>query len=126
MTRAASLLLCAALIGSYAGAQSPDTIYDETKVPQYSLPDPLVMKSGERVRALKHGCRSDALIEEERKQCDTENDSKQRDLLSGAGGDAARDRTQQRSHGITRMDEQRAQRNARRQSRRKNSLADGE
>ena len=53
MTRAASLLLCAALIGSYAGAQSPDTIYDETKVPQYSLPDPLVMKSGERARDVK-------------------------------------------------------------------------
>ena len=45
--RCALLLLCiAALIGLRAGAQSPDTIYDETKVPQYSLPDPLVMKSG--------------------------------------------------------------------------------
>src|SRR5206468_6367253 len=52
--RCASLLLCiAALIGLRAGAQSPDTIYDETKVPQYSLPDPLVMKSGEHVSDAK-------------------------------------------------------------------------
>src|SRR5438034_1360738 len=52
--RCASLLLCiAALIGLRAGAQSPDTLYDETRVPQYSLPDPLVMKSGERVRDAK-------------------------------------------------------------------------
>jgi hypothetical protein len=53
MTRAASVLVCAVLIGSYAGAQNPDVIYDEAKVPQYSLPDPLVMTSGERVRDAK-------------------------------------------------------------------------
>lgn len=51
--RSAGLLLCAALIGVHAGAQNPDVIYDEAKVPQYSLPDPLVMKSGERVRDAK-------------------------------------------------------------------------
>ena len=53
MTRAASLLLSAALIGSYAAAQNPDVIYDEARVPHYSLPDPLVMKSGEPVRDAK-------------------------------------------------------------------------
>src|SRR5437879_2039923 len=42
--RAASVLLCAAaLMGSHAGAQNLDVIYDEAKVPKYSLPDPLVM-----------------------------------------------------------------------------------
>src|SRR5216684_5949145 len=51
--RAAALLLCAALIGVHAGAQNPDVIYDEAKVPPYSLPDPLVMKNGERVRDAK-------------------------------------------------------------------------
>src|SRR5437867_5050091 len=51
--RAASILLCAACLGSFAGAQNPDVIYDEARVPQYSLPDPLVMKSGERVRDAK-------------------------------------------------------------------------
>ena len=48
--RAASILLCAACLGCLAGAQNPDVIYDEARVPQYSLPDLLVMKSGERVR----------------------------------------------------------------------------
>jgi len=50
-TCASLLLSCiAALIGLRAGAQIPDTLYDESKVPQYSLPDPLVLTSGERVR----------------------------------------------------------------------------
>ncbi len=52
--RVASVLLCAAaLLGTDAGAQNPDVIYDEARVPQYSLPDPLVMKNGERVRDAK-------------------------------------------------------------------------
>src|SRR3989442_10213931 len=52
--RSASLLLCAAaLVGVHTGAQNPDVIYDEAKVPQYSLPDALVMKSSERVRDAK-------------------------------------------------------------------------
>ncbi|MGA2773811.1 MAG: acetylxylan esterase [Bryobacteraceae bacterium] len=33
-----------------AGAQRPDVIYDEARVPKYTLPDPLVMANGERVR----------------------------------------------------------------------------
>jgi hypothetical protein len=50
-SQVASVLLCtAALMGPRARAQSPDVIYDEARVPKYSLPDPLVMKSGERVR----------------------------------------------------------------------------
>jgi hypothetical protein len=40
-----ALLACTA-----AFAQRPGTNYDESKVPQYTLPDPLVMSSGERVR----------------------------------------------------------------------------
>jgi len=49
--RAPYVLLCAAaLMGSHAAAQKPDAIYDEAKVPKYSLPDPLVMNNGERVR----------------------------------------------------------------------------
>ena len=33
-----------------ARAQTPDVIYDEARVPQYTLPDPLVMRNGDRVR----------------------------------------------------------------------------
>jgi len=47
---AAIMILCAALMSASSGAQNPDVIYDEAKVPQYSLPDPLVLISGERVR----------------------------------------------------------------------------
>ena len=36
-----------------AGAQGPDANYDEAKVPKYTLPDPLVMANGERVRDAK-------------------------------------------------------------------------
>ena len=55
MTRRSTslLLFAAALMGVHIVAQNPDTIYDEAKVPQYSLPDPLVMQSGERVRDAK-------------------------------------------------------------------------
>jgi hypothetical protein len=41
----ASFLLCGA-----AGAQRPDVNYDESKVGKYTLPDPLVLQSGEPVR----------------------------------------------------------------------------
>jgi hypothetical protein len=46
------LILSAILIFS-AAAQPPGTNYDEAKVPQYALPDPLVMQNGERVRDAK-------------------------------------------------------------------------
>src|SRR4029079_17258365 len=85
-----------------------------------------LMKGGEHVRALKDECRSDALLEEERKQRDAQDDSKHRDLLGGPCRDAADYRLQERGDGIARMDELLAQRNARRQSRRQNPLADGE
>ncbi len=45
---AAVLLACFS-----AGAQRPDTNYDEAKVPKYTLPDPLVMANGRRVRDAK-------------------------------------------------------------------------
>ena len=45
---AALLLVCFG-----AGAQQPDANYDEAKVPKYTLPDPLVMANGERVRDAK-------------------------------------------------------------------------
>lgn len=40
----------AALAASLALAQPPGTNYDEAKVPHYTLPDPLVMRNGEKVR----------------------------------------------------------------------------
>jgi hypothetical protein len=42
---AAALLACAK-----ANAQRPETNYDEARVPKYTLPDPLGMANGERVR----------------------------------------------------------------------------
>jgi hypothetical protein len=51
--RIRSLLLPAAallLVCFRAGAQRPDVIYDEAKVPKYTLPDPLAMANGQRVR----------------------------------------------------------------------------
>src|SRR3954466_14891475 len=33
-----------------APAQQAEALYDESKVPRYTLPDPLVMRSGEKVR----------------------------------------------------------------------------
>src|ERR1039458_10719738 len=53
MTRLA--LGAAALAACFtAAAQRPDTTnYDEAKVPKYTLPDPLAMRNGERVRDAK-------------------------------------------------------------------------
>jgi hypothetical protein len=42
-------VLAAALCAAPAGAQQPKPNYDETAVPQYKLPDPLVTANGERV-----------------------------------------------------------------------------
>src|SRR3954452_1609645 len=36
-----------------AAPQQAEALYDETKVPRYTLPDPLVMRSGEKVRDAK-------------------------------------------------------------------------
>ena len=49
MTRAVCLLLAA---GCAAAQQTADN-YDESKVPAYTLPDPLTMRSGERVTSLR-------------------------------------------------------------------------
>ncbi len=38
---------------SIAGAQPPGTNYDESKVPNYTLPDPLTLRNGEKVRDAK-------------------------------------------------------------------------
>jgi hypothetical protein len=46
---AAILFLAVTIMVDGAEAQRKDTNYDEAKVPQYTLPDPLIMQSGERV-----------------------------------------------------------------------------
>jgi hypothetical protein len=46
-------VLALVLLGSAAAAQQPEANYDESKVPSYTLPDPLVMQSGARVRDAK-------------------------------------------------------------------------
>jgi hypothetical protein len=52
MTR--SILLSAAWLAILpAAAQGPKTNYDEGKVPKYTLPDPLVLRNGDRVRDVK-------------------------------------------------------------------------
>jgi len=51
--RAPNLLFQAACLPVLAvalAAQPPDVNYDESKVPKYTLPDPLVLSTGERVR----------------------------------------------------------------------------
>ena len=48
LVAAAALALCLAALG-----QQPAPNYDEAKVPKYTLPDPLVMRNGERVRDAK-------------------------------------------------------------------------
>lgn len=45
----ALLLLALALPSGRSAAQAPATIYSEDSVPAYTLPDPLVLESGERV-----------------------------------------------------------------------------
>ena len=47
MIRAALITLALSLT---AGAQPRDANYDESKVPQYTLPDPLLMSNGQRVK----------------------------------------------------------------------------
>src|SRR5882724_3767016 len=41
------------LLSLPAAAQQAEELYDESKVPRYTLPDPLVMRSGEKVRDAK-------------------------------------------------------------------------
>jgi len=41
------------LVVAAAPAQTPEPIYDESRVPKYTLPDPLLMRNGERVRDAK-------------------------------------------------------------------------
>jgi hypothetical protein len=41
------------LLAAVAHAQTPDVIYDESRVPKYTLPDALTMRNGERVRDAK-------------------------------------------------------------------------
>ena len=48
-TMALGAALLALLLGSLTAQQRPGVNYDESKVPKYSLPDPLVMVNGERV-----------------------------------------------------------------------------
>ena len=43
------LALIAMLAASFAEAQPPDANFDESKLPKYTLPDPLVMANGKRV-----------------------------------------------------------------------------
>ena len=46
MNRSAAVFLCLAF---RLAAQSPDALYEEAKVPHYSLPDVLSAKDGNRV-----------------------------------------------------------------------------
>ncbi|HXN47200.1 MAG TPA: hypothetical protein VN893_11205, partial [Bryobacteraceae bacterium] len=48
LVAAAGLVLCLDALG-----QRPAANYDEAKVPKYTLPDPLVLRNGERVRDAK-------------------------------------------------------------------------
>ena len=41
------------LLAAMAEGEMPEVIYDESKVPAYTLPDPLVPASGERVTDAK-------------------------------------------------------------------------
>jgi len=48
------LVLCSVLLISFAAQQQrPEPNYDESKVPQYSLPDPLVLLDGQKVTSPK-------------------------------------------------------------------------
>jgi len=48
-TRGNTALLLASLMGSWVQAGFPEAIFDEARVPEYTLPDPLVMADGTRV-----------------------------------------------------------------------------
>jgi hypothetical protein len=48
-----TLSLVPLFIATQVFAQQPETLYDESKVPAYTLPDPLVMRSGEKVKDAK-------------------------------------------------------------------------
>lgn len=48
-----AFLLGALLFGVMAFPQSPPANYDESKVPQYILPDPLRMLNGKKVKDVK-------------------------------------------------------------------------
>ena len=50
---ALSIMLAACCVASVASAQPPGTNYDESKVPEYTLPDPLVTGGGEKVAGAK-------------------------------------------------------------------------